>query len=276
MRGVLTAEVLKLTRHRAIWGLVWIFPLGIVAIYLFAQFVRATHPAIPHRGPETADKWIADLAVSWMIAESAFGRYLIAAFAALAFGGEYGWNTWKLIAPHRRRAALIAAKFIVVVGLLMLAFILAAILLLGLGALSSLTRPEPMPAGITLDAILRVHAAAALSTLASTLLTVGYASAAAIAMRSMVGGTIAAVAAVTIEGLLGLFAPLLDRNLYLALPTYQLHNLQTWIKTGLAAAQPLPSGLVQLSWTVSLGVVGAWIVGLWALTFVLFERQDLN
>ncbi|MFV4733723.1 hypothetical protein ACNJUX_21360, partial [Mycobacterium tuberculosis] len=98
--------------------------------------------------------------------------------------------------------------------------------------------------GITLDAILRVHAAAALSTLASTLLTVGYASAAAIAMRSMVGGTIAAVAAVTIEGLLGLFAPLLDRNLYLALPTYQLHNLQTWIKTGLAAAQPLPSGLV--------------------------------
>ena len=37
----------------------------------------------------------------WDVPDNAVGRYLICAFVAVVFAGEYGWNTWKLIVPHR-------------------------------------------------------------------------------------------------------------------------------------------------------------------------------
>jgi ABC-2 type transport system permease protein len=152
------------------------------------------------------------------------------------------------------------------------------VLTLGLSVIGKMvTGDDPPPAGITAGALLSAHGRSALATLVATLLTVGYASLAGVVLRSTLGGAIVAVAAVTVEGLAGTFGPfLLDRNLYLALPTFHLRNLSSWIISGFGAVQPLPSGLVQQPWTVSLAIVAAWIVVLWGVAIAWFERQDLN
>jgi ABC-type transport system involved in multi-copper enzyme maturation permease subunit len=276
MMGALQAETLKLVRHRAIWGLVWIFPIGLTLIYLLGIALGlGRHGAMPGLA-EPPGAWIANSTMVWKAAQSGPARYLIAAFAALAFGGEYGWNTWKLIVPYSRRWVLIGAKYAVVLGLLLVALILAAVLTLVFGALVSFTGGEPLPAGITPGDLIAAHARAALATVVSTLLTVGYGSLAAILLRSTMGGAIVGIAAVTVEGVAGAVAPILNPMIFMALPTHHLHNLTAFILTGGGAPLMLRSGVVQEGWATSLAWIGGWIALLIGATVAIFERQDLN
>ena len=278
MLDLRAAERMKLVRHKASWGLVWIFPLGLTLLYLGAIAWRLTHPATPLHGlpPANAAMWIRDSASLWKAPGSGPGRCLIGAFAALAFGGEYGWNTWKLVAPHRSRVSLLVAKYVVVLGMLMFAFVLMAALGALLGCLKAALIGPALPAGISLEALLGAHARAAVGVFVSTLLTVAYASAGALLLRSAMAGTVAAVAAVILEGLAWPFAPLLNRQFYLTLPSYHVGNLKQWINDGSAQMQPLPSGLLRLDWSVSLAVIALWIVLLIAVAITAFQRQDLN
>lgn len=277
MTGALTAEFMKLVRHRATWGLVWIFPLGVIAFFLLSLAVHPTGGlSINGRIMQpTATIWMAGTAAVWKVAGSGPGRFLIGAFTALAFGGEYGWNTWKLIVPHRRRMELIGAKHLVVLGLLMASVAFAAVLSVVFGFIGSLLNGG-LPDGVDAGALLIVQSRAALTTLIAILLTMGYASAGAIVLRSTLGGAIVSIAAVVIEGVLGAAAPLLNPTLFLSLPTYHLKNLDSWIETGAAAIQPLSTGLEQAAWPQSLIVVAAWTVLLFALAAIVFEQQDLN
>jgi ABC-2 type transport system permease protein len=278
MTGALIAELMKLVRHRATWGLVWIFPLGVTAVFLLGLAFRYSAATFAHGGfmPPTAASWIASTAAVWKVAGSGPGRFLVGAFTALAFGGEYGWNTWKLIVPHRRRLELIAAKYLVVLGLLLASIGLGAVLSVLFGALGSSLNGAGLPEGIDLGSLLVVQARAALTTLLPILLSMGYASAGAIVLRSTLGGAIVSIAAVVVEGILGAAAPLLNPTLFLALPTYHLRNLASWIETGAPAGQLLSSGLVQLGWPQSLLDIAAWTILLFGLTAIVFERQDLN
>jgi hypothetical protein len=133
-----------------------------------------------------------------------------------------------------------------------------------------------VPDGIVFADLLAAHGKGALVALIGTLLSVGYGSAAAVLLRSTLGGAIVSVAAVTAEGLVGAFAPLMNKTLFLALPTYHINNLTSWIVRGAAAPAMLPSGILQLDWTTSAAVVGGWIVVLFALATIAFDRQDLN
>ncbi len=277
MMGAVAAEAMKLVRHRATWGLVWIFPLGVVIVALLSLALPHGHSRLGHLGSPTLPPqiWIAGTTTIWKVAASGPGRFLVGAFTALAFGGEYGWNTWKLIVPHGRRPVLIAAKYGVVLGLFIASWALAAALSVILGLLVA-SIGDGAPSGITLAALATAHAHAALPALGSTLLTMGYASVGAVVLRSTPGGAIVAVAAVVVEGLAGLIAPLINPMLFLSLPTYHLRNLQSFIETGGPASQLLSSGVTQGPWCVSLAVLGAWIVGLYAIAAVVFERQDLN
>ena len=82
----------------------------------------------------------------------------------MVFAGEYGWNTWKLIVPHRARNTLIAAKYVVALALLAIGFTLAAILFNCLGLARGRRRPAiPIPAGIAAGALLKAHGLAALA-----------------------------------------------------------------------------------------------------------------
>ena len=122
MLSALSAEATKLSRHKATWFLVWIYPLGILALLLLGMAIESAQPVGPSR-PQSAASWISNTSFIWFVPASGFGRYLIAAYLAVAIAGEYSWNTWKLVVPHRSRTALLAAKLVTVSAFLYLALI---------------------------------------------------------------------------------------------------------------------------------------------------------
>ena len=282
MLSAISAEALKLTRHKASWFLVWIYPIAFAVIFalLIGDALIDPEPA----ETQSAADWIDGTVVGWHVPGQAMGRYLIAAFVAVAFAGEYGWNTWKLIVPHRARATLIASKYAVVFGLFALSFLLAAIVILIGGWTTDTVAGHPIPDGVNAGAVLAAHGQAALTGLAPLLITLGYASLASVLTRSTIAGLVIAIVAVTVEGMVFRFGPMLSAKapelmwaLYHALPGYHLANLQDWIVEGRALrAELIGAGVVELGWAASLAAVLAWIAALFGLTFAAFRRQDLN
>lgn len=284
MLDAISAEALKFRRHRATWGLVWIWPIGLAIIMLLAIFVDlANGGAGETRGEPTAAGWIADSIGFWNVPGHPFGRYLIGAFVAVVFAGEYAWNTWKLIIPHRARNTLIAAKYVVALALLAIGFTLAAILFNGLGWVEDVVTGDHIPAGIALGALLKAHGLAALATVAPVLLTTAYVSLAAILTRSTVGALVIGLVITTLEQLFRSFAPMLEPYapslvgaLYQALPGYHLANLGSWLTEGRVLEVPFLSGIFSMTAGASLGIAAAWIAVLTGLTFRTFRRQDIN
>jgi hypothetical protein len=282
MFDALSAEWLKLTRHKASWFLVWLYPAGLLLIYALA-ITSGLAGGDPPQQP-ALDNWLRDTAMVWHVPSNTLGRSLIAAFVAVAFAGEYGWNTWKLIVPHRGRFSLIGAKYAVVLALFVAAFTLAAAISFAGSWLEDLASGDTVPGGVTVGAVLEVHGKAALAALAPGLITVGYASLASVLTRSTIAALVIAIVAITVEQLLFNFASLLSVKapgliwgLTHILPGYHLANIGNWIDPGAAVQLRLPpSGTVVLPWGVSVAAVLAWIAGLAALTFASFRRQDIN
>jgi ABC-2 type transport system permease protein len=281
MFDAISAEALKLRRHRATWGLVWIWPIGVTLLLLLAIAIQVAKGEVGR--PETAAAWIADAAGFWTIPAEPLGRYLICAFVAVVFAGEYGWNTWKLIVPHRARNSLIAAKYVVALALLACGFLSGAILFNLLSWLKDLATGSPIPAGITASALLRAHGLAALAALVPLLFTAAYTSLAAILTRSTVAALVIGLVITTVERLFRFFAPMLESHapglvggLYRVLPGYHLGNLGEWLTEGRVLVIPFPSGPFSTAPSVSLIIVAAWTLGLIALTFRVFRRQDIN
>jgi hypothetical protein len=278
MFDALAAERLKLARHRAAWWLVWVFPIGFTALIVLVtawQMVRG-QPAPEVGPPETAAGWIGDSLAPWIAASSTFGRYLLAGFTAVAFGGEYGWNTWKLIAPHRGRTSLLGAKYLTVAWMIGLSLVLTAVLTTpGLLLHAALTN-DPVPRGIAAEAVLAENGRAGSAAFLAVILTVAYAAAGSVLTRSTLAGAIIGIVAVTAEALALNFASMLQPLLLQALPSYHLGNLRSWITDGEALSLRHPAGPIALGWSVSLAAYLAWVAGLVGVTVSAFRRQDLN
>jgi ABC-type transport system involved in multi-copper enzyme maturation permease subunit len=282
MLEALSAEALKMRTHKATWFLVWLFPIAftIVMLIMIGAGMAGVDP--PER-PNVAD-WIENSTIIWFVPNNAVGRYLISAFVAVVFAGEYGWNTWKLIVPHRRRASLIAAKYALTIILLAIAFVLTAALLTGLGFADDALTGDTVPAGLTAALLLDTHAKAALAAVAPVLIAIGYASLAAVLTRSTIAALVIAIVATTIEQIVVGFGPQLYSKfpsivwpLYHALPGHHIANLAEFVREGAPLKRAFPGGLVvQLSWTTSLGVLLAWVAALWGAAFAAFSRQDIN
>jgi hypothetical protein len=282
MLDALSAEWLKLSRHKATWFLVWIYPIGLTLIFalmISGNLISDNSPAQP-----ALDKWLAETALVWGAPGNTLGRYLLAAFVAVVFAGEYGWNTWKLIVPHRSRASLVAAKYAMILLLFLAAFTASAIVSVVGSMLEDVLSGDSLPAGITLGALLKAHGAAALKSLAPALITLGYASLAAVLTRSTIAALVISIVAISVEQLLFNFAPVLSLKapglvwaMTHILPGYHIANIGQWIAQGSTLQMPLPpGGMVKLSWAVSAAAAAAWIAGLAALTFAGFRRQDIN
>jgi ABC-type transport system involved in multi-copper enzyme maturation permease subunit len=281
MLDAISAEALKFRRHRATWGLVWIWPVGVTLLLSLAIAIQVAKGEIGHGGSLAG--WIDDAVDFWEVPLQPFGRYLLGAFVAVVFAGEYGWNTWKLIVPHRSRHSLIAAKYVVALTLVICGFALGAGLFNLLSWLKDVATGTPIPAGITAGALVRAHGAAALAALAPILLTTAYVSLAAILTRSTVGALVIGLVVTTLEQLFRVFGPMLEPHapglvdgLYRILPGYHLKNLAEWLTTGQAQVVPFPSGAFSMAPAASLAIIAAWTVGLMALTFRVFRRQDIN
>ncbi|HET9640770.1 MAG TPA: hypothetical protein VFP12_16365 [Allosphingosinicella sp.] len=282
MLEALSAEALKMRSHKATWFLVWLFPIALSIVMLIT--IGAGIAGIdPPDGPNAVD-WIEDTTIIWFVPNNAIGRYLLSAFVAVVFAGEYGWNTWKLIVPHRRRASLIAAKYALAILLLAISFALTALLLTGLNfaddALTGDTVPAALSAGLLWDA----HSKAALAAVAPVLVSIAYASLAAILTRSTIAALVIAIVATSVEQIIFGFGPQLYTKfpsivwpLYHVLPGHHIASLAEAIREGAALKRGFPGGLaVDLSWTTSLAILLAWIAALSGATFAAFGRQDIN
>jgi hypothetical protein len=281
MLDAISAELLKFRRHRATWGLVWIWPIGVVLILSLAIAIQVAKGEVGR--PDTLASWLDDAADFWQIPLEPIGRYLVCAFVAVVFAGEYGWNTWKLIVPHRSRISLIAAKYVVAVGLLICGFALGAFLFNLLSWLKDVATGTPIPAGISAGALLQAHGVAALAALGPLLLTVAYTSLAAILTRSTIAAMVIGLVITTVERLFRFFAPMLESfapgvigGLYKILPGYHLSNIAEWLTEGQVLTVPFPSGPFSMAPGTSALIVAAWTILLVLLTFRLFRRQDIN
>ncbi len=284
MLDAFSAETLKLRRHRATWFLVWIFPIGVLILYSVAIMVQLSRGLPPPPVAPELETWLNNAANFWGLPRSGFGRIIVTAYVAIVFAGEYAWNTWKLIVPHRARPSLIAAKFAVSLLLLYAAFIAAALLVNLLGWLNDLARGSPLPEGITAGAIAMAHVKGFAASLPGVLLSAAIAALAAILTRSTAAAIVIGIIVITLEQLFTAFAPLLSvylpgmiDGLYVALPGYHLGNLTSWILDGSGMVVPFPNdATIAWGWQGSAAVIGAWIVGLMALSFWRFGRQDIN
>ena len=281
MFDAISAEALKFRRHRATWGLVWIWPIGVVLILSLAIAIQVAKGEVGR--PESLASWLDDAADFWQILLEPIGRYLVCAFIAVVFAGEYGWNTWKLIVPHRSRTTLIAAKYVVALALLACGFALGAGLFNLLNWLKDLATGTPIPAGITAAALMKAHGLAALAALGPLLLTIAYTSLAAILTRSTIAAMVIGLVITTVERLFRFFAPLFESiapsvigGLYQILPSYHLANLAEWLTEGQVLVVPFPSGPFSMAPGASAAIVAAWTIGFVLLTFRLFRRQDIN
>ncbi len=284
MLSAISAEALKLRRHRATWLLVWIFPIGVFVLPLIGIAVQLIQGGPPAPGAPELSEWIENAVDFWDAPPGGLGRLLTFAFIAVVFAGEYGWNTWKLIVPHRARSTLIAAKYAVSLGLLYAAFILAALILMGMSWLEDILTGDPIPEGITAGALAMAHLKGLVAGLPTVLMTIGYAALAAIMTRSTTAALVIGIVIVTLEQLFRTFGPMLSiympgpvETLYQVLPGYHLGNLASWVQEGTGLTVPFPSGtLIAYDWTASLAIVGAWLIALVGLTFWRFNRQDIN
>jgi ABC-type transport system involved in multi-copper enzyme maturation permease subunit len=231
----------------------------------------------------SAMRWIQQSTLVWQAPLSGGGRFIVGGFAALAFAGEYGWNTWKLIIPARSRWQLIAAKWVVISLFVFLSFAAADLLTLS----SSLIRPfaggPGMPSGVTFAALADAHATAAGHAILPILYTVSAASLFAVLTTSVLASIILSMALITVEQLLPLigalaysYAPPVTLALLWALPFYHMANLIAWTK-GTGLTLPLGAGTVlSASWSTSMLVTLAWLAAFGAATLARFQRQDLN
>lgn len=284
MLDAFSAETLKLRRHRATWFLVWIFPIGALILYSAAILIQLSRGLPPTPVAPELDAWMNSATNFWGLPRSGFGRIIVTSYVAIVFAGEYAWNTWKLIVPHRARPSLLAAKFAVSVLLLYAAFIAAALLVNLLGWLGDSVRGNPLPEGISAGAIAMAHLQGFATTLPGVLLSAAIAALAAILTRSTAAAIVIGIIVITVEQLFTAFAPVLSLYLpgivdgmYVALPGYHLGNLTSWMLDGSARIVPFPDGsTIAWGWQGSLAIAGGWIAGLTALSFWCFGRQDIN
>ena len=280
MRNIVSAEWTKLLPHKGTWLLVWIYPI-IFALILMIGLIG--EPGMS-KAAGVAKGWIGETTMVWHIASFPMGRYFIAAYIALVFAGEYGWNTLKLVLPHTQRWKLIAAKYAVAIGLLYAAWALAAGMTVVAEYAKTALASLPVPEGVTLGAILNGHITALLHGVAPLLLTAGYASLLAVVTRSTLAAFIASLVLITFDELFGKLIGLLSAYgmewlsvPYRVLPGYHLDNFASWTQEGVGFQVKLASGaVVACSQTTSMLALAAWIIGLFALTFAIFRRQDVN
>lgn len=283
MRDALAAEMLKLTRLRATWLLVWIYPilLALLAAIMLSYGLLSGRPS---GSVVNAAQWTQQSALFWSFPQTTFGRYLIASFAVFCTASEYGWNTWKLIIPARSRWQLIAAKMAVAAGLLFASFLAADLIYLASAALNALLVGPSLPAGLSVADLIAAHGRGMIWALPPTLYTIVLATCLSVLTRSSLGALLSAVGLITLESMLPMaamlasgYAPGITRALVEILPFYHVANLRSWCGEGHALLLILtPQTTLAAGLAHSLAILTGWTAALAAAAIIHFDRQDLN
>ncbi|MCA9955507.1 MAG: ABC transporter permease [Anaerolineales bacterium] len=294
MRSAFAAEWRKLLGHtKAIAFLVWVYPIGALMIVLLIQILPALllDPVREMIAASPID-WTENLLSVWNAMNGfpggTFLRMPFIAFIAMAFAGEYQWGTWKNIVPRQSRMNLIFAKFLVLALLLMLALLLTSLVLLAGGWLESVLFNVPYgPSLAELDwaAFLQQSLLQVLGTFVSTLIVASYAALIAMYSRSIIASLLLSVGVGIVEltssVLLVIVSQAVQRpnlvNILVALPTYNLDNVRSWVVDGVGSTFGGYPGFTAVPplW-LSMVILLLWLGGLVGGTAVLFRHQDIT
>ena len=280
MLDAIFAEARKLWGHRkATWSLLGAIPILLTVLFVCTELYRALNGgggSVITRETMPAQVWAAQSLQLWQVPQNLMWLFA-AAFSAIAFGGEYRWNTLKLVVPHRDRVQLMLAKFFVVIKLIAASLLVFAILNLLFVTLHDLFSGRGVPADVDWASVLWRHGLVWAHTVLASSLVAAYAALAATAMRSTAGGIVAAVIAFIVFALPApLWAFIKAVPIYHYSPGYSLQNLQSWATVDRALTIPIPGETIADGWLLSLGVAGGWLLALIALTTLIFRRQDFN
>jgi ABC-type transport system involved in multi-copper enzyme maturation permease subunit len=273
--------------------MIWIFPLiGLIVVLLTTLAAQGMQPEQLARLGVAANGqaayWPDYFLFAWYVPSTAVGRWLLIAFTAVMFGGEYQWHTWKALVPRRSRIALILNKFLTLSILIVLAFA-GMSLILGFGMMLP-TRIAggaygPAISGPVLADFAADYAVRAITAFASAIIGVGYSAIAAMITRSILGSVMIGVGAFALETmaptLFGMLGYLLNRPGAVILtqftPGYNLQNILMWLQNGMGHTYPpLSDYATPNSLPLSCLILLIWIVSLIGLTTWLFQRQDIT
>lgn len=297
MLSLFRAEWIKLTGNRWPTGfLIWSFPISAVAFVGVMVTILTLVPSArdtagtSNLGLENA-RWTDQAVSAWQIVNSLFGRLVVLAYTSIVFAGEYHWDTWKNVLPRTERFRLLTVKLLALSALVLLSFTLTSIILsAGMGIMARLAGYDYGPAlsGPVLRDFAGDYAREVWLAFTLIIISAGYAALAGMVMRSILGGALTSVVATYAEGLsllgLLLLVELFDQrriaDLYRLTPSYNIANVRSWVDQGKPELDNVNLLGQALNFAddinFSLVVLGLWVIGLFALTAYLFQRQDIT
>lgn len=293
MFSLFRAEWQKIVGHRwATGALIWIWPAGATGILVIMILVALladpeVRQAMGLASVGTPAQWTDQVIQAWNIPNDVVGRFILVAFAAIIFSGEYQWSTWKNLLTRRGRVSVILMKFFTLSVLVVMAFTITS-LIVGVGTVIPMAIAGvsygPTITGEVLSNFLPDFLLQAFTTFSATLLGTCFAALAAMVIRNTLAAMMLGFGLVVLEmmsiGLFSLLGWLFNKpemiSLYQLMPTYNLTNITSWITQG------APTPFMQLDYVepnslaLSLLLLVAWVVGLVAATTILFRRQDIT
>lgn len=282
------AEWQKITGNRWVTAfLIWIFPISALFIMagalLFAllsnDFVRAQQQLgiLP---------WHETMVNAWQFVNNELGRWIIVAFTAFVFAGEYTNGTWKNLTTRRTRLRLIANKFITTGVFVVSALVLMTVILtIGTGLVAGVIEVDYglSDAGRVLGDFLGEYLTQTFLVLSITLIAASYAALAAMVTKNVFASVIVGVLVTVGESgvlvLIALARGLLNIDLmwfYQLTPSFNLANISNWINNNAPFVPFNPDEMATYSLETSLLLVVLWAAVFISLTFFLFYRQDIS
>jgi hypothetical protein len=292
MLNLLTAEWKKVIRNYRLTGfLVWVFPVGIGAFYgLMLISVLIDRRFAEGMLTTGFDDWTQNAMGIWTWINNyplnILGRMLPLAFMATVFASEYQWGMWKNLVPRARRPALISAKFVVLISVLMISLIATSIVSaagLWLGPLAGGKSYGPAVTASVLGDFLPTYLQQAGISLISLAILAAGAAIAAILTRSILGGLLIGLGfsvmdPLTLVGLM-LLGKIFENpgliNAYRYMPSYNLINALAWMQLDIGYRAG-PGFTDPPTLAFSLVLLALWTVGLVLLAIFTFSRQDIG
>lgn len=282
------AEARKLTRHHALMG----FTLGLPFAWLtFFTIISMLVYATVAEDRVTLDRfWVISVLEpwSWLTAGSfPLGRFFPLIFMAAACGTEYQSGMWKNVLLGQSRTQIIVAKCLTLVAFAWGAFFLLSLFnLLADSLVMAAAGKTDFWVSVNGNGLKDFFAhwpVASGGGLLMLLILACLALLAAVWARSTFGALVAGFMFIIFESLVGAAGFILSslfgnpdlRMLAQLTPTYNITNLQHWLEYSQGFSLVSDNSLIPFSFTVSLLIVVAWIVGLGGLAVWKFQTQDI-
>lgn len=291
MINMFRAEWLKIAGNRWITGFfVWIFPMSAFAIMaLWIVILLFSSEARAEFGPTT---WDEALLAPWTLVNNEFGRWIVAAFTAFVFAGEYVHGTWKNLVPRQPRVRLILTKFVTVGVFVLFAWTLMTVIVgISLGIASNIAGTSFGEVnGTVFNDFIGDFSLQVFITLTATLIAASYAALAAMFTKNTLASVFIAIllniAETAILLPLLLLKAWLDIDfiaLYTYTPGYNLANISTWVTQDNGISQEVLNEEGEFLWGYSahslegsLLIIAMIVIALVGFTVLRFQRQDIT